>query len=382
MQQRSYDTVTPIGVDHAVDFFLAELARNDHSPSTLRSYEYELGHFLRILPREYLTDQIQISDYRRFIDRWTRTNPKTGKRFSPSTIASKVSLVRGFSTFLYDNDWSPTDVALEGKLKRPRRMSAVDLPVVTVSTSDVGKMFDAVETMQELICLAVVASTSRRRTAVANARRSDADLDEGFIRFVDKGGKVIAQPIPDELLTVLRAADEDGVWTGPDDYLIPNRRPSTANPNGRSSKVIYETVTKVATRAGVRCHVHALRAAFATHFLTNHPDRILALKELMGHTRIETTLVYLRRMNRAEEMESVRDLSWGFAGSNRERREPHGSNKRRIRDSNPCPKTPTEERGLEPNRFSSDDPMRAKLVELRETSRDLRRKSSRRGARI
>jgi hypothetical protein len=38
---------------------------------------------------------------------------------------------------------------------------------------------------------------------------------------------------------------------------------------------------------------------------------VLALKELMGHNRIETTLVYLRRKDKAKAMESVRDLSWG-----------------------------------------------------------------------
>jgi len=30
-----------------------------------------------------------------------------------------------------------------------------------------------------------------------------------------------------------------------------------------------------------------------------NPDRVIALKELMGHTRIETTLVHLRRKNKA-----------------------------------------------------------------------------------
>jgi hypothetical protein len=34
----------------------------------------------------------------------------------------------------------------------------------------------------------------------------------------------------------------------------------------------------------------------------------------MGHTRIETTLVYLRRKDRAKAMEQVRDLSWGLSG--------------------------------------------------------------------
>jgi hypothetical protein len=58
--------------------------------------------------------------------------------------------------------------------------------------------------------------------------------------------------------------------------------------------------------------VHALRAAFAVAFDEAHPDQVIALKELMGHTRIETTLVYLRRKNRAKAMEQVRDLSWGL----------------------------------------------------------------------
>jgi hypothetical protein len=33
------------------------------------------------------------------------------------------------------------------------------------------------------------------------------------------------------------------------------------------------------------------------------------LEELMGHARIETTLVYLRRLNRRQAMETVRDLT-------------------------------------------------------------------------
>jgi hypothetical protein len=57
-------------------------------------------------------------------------------------------------------------------------------------------------------------------------------------------------------------------------------------------------------------HVHALRAAFAVQFDEAHPDQVIALKELRGHARIETTMVYLRRKDRAAAMEAVRDLSW------------------------------------------------------------------------
>jgi hypothetical protein len=78
--------------------------------------------------------------------------------------------------------------------------------------------------------------------------------------------------------------------------------------------VIWETVRKIAERVGVKATPHALRAAFAVQFDEANPDQLVALKELMGHARMETTLVYLRRKDKARAMEVVRDLSWGGAG--------------------------------------------------------------------
>ena len=54
--------------------------------------------------------------------------------------------------------------------------------------------------------------------------------------------------------------------------------------------MIWETVRRVADRAGVQSHVHAL----------------------MGHTRSDTTQVYLRKLNRTKAMERVRDLDWAL----------------------------------------------------------------------
>ena len=48
----------------------------------------------------------------------------------------------------------------------------------------------------------------------------------------------------------------------------------------------------------------------AVQFDAAHPDQVIALKELLGHARLETTLIYLRRKDKATAMEAVRDLSW------------------------------------------------------------------------
>ena len=61
---------------------------------------------------------------------------------------------------------------------------------------------------------------------------------------------------------------------------------------------------------GVRVTVHALRRAFAVSFLTSHPGALESLQALMSHSRIDTTEVYLRALNRDLAMEAFRDLSW------------------------------------------------------------------------
>jgi hypothetical protein len=48
------------------------------------------------------------------------------------------------------------------------------------------------------------------------------------------------------------------------------------------------------------------------HFLEGHPGELEALQRLMGHSKIGTTQIYLRRLDRTRAMERVKDLSWGL----------------------------------------------------------------------
>ena len=164
--------------------------------------------------------------------------------------------------------------------------------------------------MGRILCVTVLCYLGGRRNAAAIARRRDVDLERGTIRLHEKGGKTITKPIPDELAALIRAADENKVWSSGDSYLIPNRR-APRRQGERSNKVIYARLKQVAERANVNVHPHALRAAFAVQFDEQNPGEIWALKELLGHARIETTLIYLRRKSRAKAMEAVRSLRWG-----------------------------------------------------------------------
>jgi site-specific recombinase XerD len=284
----------------AIDAYIGDLARRGRSQATRNSYRRLLNDFAEAV-HDKPPAELELADYEQFLDRWTDK--------SPSTLASGVSLVHGFSQFLYKRGWAAEFVA--EPLQRPKRKRPEDLDVVTVGADDVRRMLDACEDWQEFICLTTAAYIGNRRSALARIRWRDVDLVHGTVRVLDKGAKVAVKPLADEYRAILMAAERDGLWKNPDAYLIPNRRPASVRRVERSDKVVWETVKRVARRAGVRSHVHALRAAFAVQFDEAHPDQVIALKELMGHRRIETTLVYLRRKDKAKAMESVRDLSWG-----------------------------------------------------------------------
>jgi integrase len=361
------DVVQDIG--RAIDVYIGELARRRKSPRTRDTYRRHLNAFADTLPPYTAVSEITPDDCRRFLDRWADAEP--------STMATGVSTLRGFFRFLIDDGHVPEPGPM-AKIQRPRRKRPEDLDVVTITETEGQALIGACETWQELLCITVALYTGRRRAALNAARRSDVDLKARTIRFRDKGDKLLIQRIPAELATVIEQADADHVWQARGDYLIPSRRPSTVTRKLRKDSLIWDTVKIVARRAGVDSHVHALRAAFAVKFDEQHPDRIDTLRSLLGHDRMESTLIYLRRKDRRRDQEVVDDLSWAPSGSNRDGLEtdlsPANARVRPIRDSNPCSDDPERPSGVDGGAIGSRPSLLdAKLAELSARARAVRK---------
>jgi integrase len=294
-----------LNLDRAIDRYLGELARAGRQQSTRFSYQRYLFKLAKQVERsrpDATVRDVTTDDCRAFLDNWVNG--------SPSTVCSIHSALTGFFGWLYLE--SAIDSNPMARIRRPRRPRPEDVAVVIVTPADVERMLAACEDWQEFLCLSVLAYTGARRDSASRLRWRDVDLVEGTIRFHEKGSKVAVKPIPDELREILRAAVESTeVSCRPDDYVIPNRRVASVRRSERSNKIVWETVLRVAERVGVRATTHALRRAFAVAFLTTHPGALESLQALMNHSRIDTTQVYLRALNRSRAMEAVRDLSWG-----------------------------------------------------------------------
>ncbi len=304
-------------VSRAVDLWLGELARAGRAEGTRDAYRrhlYKLIDHLERTKQDVDVRDVTTNDCRAFLDGWVRVSDRTGRPIAPATVCNVHSALSGLFGWLYLEE--EIDANPMVRIQRPRKPRPGEADVVVVSQRDVEKMFAAAADWQEFLCISVLAYVGARRNAASQLRWRDVDLEAGIVRLREKNRKVVDLPVPDELVAILHAATSSRqVDFTPDAYVIPNRRPATVRRAERSNKVVWETVIKVAKRAGVRATSHALRRAFAVAFLTTNPGAIEALQALMNHRRIDTTQVYLRALNRAKSMEAVRGLSWGGVGS-------------------------------------------------------------------
>lgn len=305
-------SIAPMTISHAVDLWLGELVRRNHAETTVATYRRLLDELADHYPHIDV-DEVTTEHIRRFLD--AAAKRRDGKRKAASTIAQNVSIVYCFFKWLTAEAIvrrNPTERNGMPIISRPKQIRPEENDnVVTVTTGDVARMLEVADRSKWNRRLAVyaLALTGPRRHALAQARLSDYDREARTLTFHEKGGKTICKPVPHMLADVLDAAIAAGVYQDEADYLILGDA-LQRRAGERDDRIILRLVREVAADAGVDCHVHALRAAFAVAFLEQKPGELVPLMDLMGHSQLDTTRIYLRRLDRRRSMETIRDFAW------------------------------------------------------------------------
>jgi integrase len=295
-------------ISHAIDAFAGDFTRRGCSDKARYTYTRILGLFANRLPADLDVSRITSDDCRRFLDLYNR--------HAPGTQAHTFDVLASFFKWLVFTEQVKRNPL--ATIRRPRKTRPDDLDVVTVSTDDVRKLLAACEGWTERLTIGVAVYAGARRHALSQLRMSDFDRAEGRIRFREKGGKIIWKPVPDVLANLIEAAIAGGVYReslvlladadrSEDPYLIPPA--AKLQKVERDDRAIWRVVKRVADRAGVDTHVHALRAAFAVLVLEQFEQPYMA-QQLLGHVNPQTTQVYLRKLDKQTVMEPVRGLSW------------------------------------------------------------------------
>ncbi len=207
-----------------------------------------------------------------------------------TSVARRLSAAKGLYRYLLKRgqiDRNPISALRPPRTERP-------LPVY-VPTAEIEAILavepapDDLEGIRNRLIIATLYECGLRRSELAGLRDADVDLKERKLKVLGKGDKERIVPFGQGLATMMsqwRAIKEQTF--GRSNSFFVNLRGQAMTGAGVYA-VVHRALLAVPKLS--RRGAHALRHSFATDMLNAGAD-LLAIKELMGHSRVSTTVGY------------------------------------------------------------------------------------------
>jgi len=214
------------------------------------------------------------------------------KDSSTVSISRLLSTVKGFHRFLLREkivNFDPSHLIDAPKLDK-KIPNFLSLPEITkiLKVANLKKMHG----IRDRAILELMYATGLRVSELSGIKRSDVNLDIGFIKCKGKGskerivplGKIAQRFLEKYLLEVYPklAASNDCPYL----FLAQGGRKL-------SRQSIWKMIKKTVRKAGIKKQVspHTLRHSFATHLLEGGAD-LRSVQAMLGHASISTTQIY------------------------------------------------------------------------------------------
>ncbi len=212
------------------------------------------------------------------------------KKYSKSSLSRKISTLRSFYKYLYNEsliDKNPyIFVSLPKKEKKlPRYVNYEDLDLI-FNIPDLNTTYG----IRDRLILELLYGTGIRVSELCNIKLKDIDLKNKTIRIIGKGDKeriVLYGEYCSEILSKYLNVREN------EEYLILSNNNKKINVS-TVQKILKDILKKASIKKNITPHV--FRHTFATHLLNEGCD-ILTVKELLGHSSLDTTQIYTHVSN-------------------------------------------------------------------------------------
>jgi len=265
-------TIAVPGFEEVVKKMSIQVTLKGQSDSTLKNYIRQIAlislHFNR-LPHEIEEDEI--NEYLVALAR----DPK-----SPSRSSFK-HMVYGLRFYYRSLGMNKKAIAL------PSIKNDTKLPVI-LNRSELKELFSTPKLLKHRIVLTLIYSAGLRGQEVINLKLSDIDFERMTIHIrqskYKKDRMVPLSPTMARGLKKYISVEHPHIW-------LFNGKELGAKYSVRGlAWVMRETLKKTSITKNV--NLHSLRHAYATHLLEEGVN-IVTLKELLGHSQITTTMIYL-----------------------------------------------------------------------------------------
>lgn len=246
------------------------LKQEERTPATLEKYLRDVRAFSLWLDGEAVT--------REAVTGWK--DRLLAERRAPSTVNAALSALNGLFRFLGWEGCRARFVKVQRRLFRDpaRELTRPDYDRLIATARELGK--ERLALVMETICATGVRVSELRYLTVEAVQRGRAEIS--------LKGKVRVILIPTKLARkLLKYAKKNKTASG-EIFL-------TGNGKSLSRRQIWAEMKRLCVRAGVepsRVFPHNLRHLFATAYYRAYRD-IARLADVLGHSSIETTRIYL-----------------------------------------------------------------------------------------
>lgn len=264
------------------------------SKLTLTNYRYHLMRFSRFTQKRVTT--ITTADIRAYLSHLVGT-----LKLKNTTLEGEKSILKAFFTWLEDEEYIRKSPA---RKIRPTKVESRIRKSLTLEELEL--MRDACVTERERCMLELFYSTGMRVSELKSVDIAALNWDGNSIRIIGKGNKERIVYFSDKAKVYIRKyLSVRGTFHNPA-LFIATKRPY----NRLGTKSLQSEISGIAQRANLDKHVfpHLLRHSFATQGAKSGMS-ITALQGLMGHSKIETTLVYVDADKEAAAYEHKRFLN-------------------------------------------------------------------------
>lgn len=268
----------PSDLSEKIEAYLSCRALDGLSQATIANYRYHLARFARYIEKRVTT--ITTADIRAYLADLVET-----RKIKSTTLEGEKSILKSFFAWLEDEEYIKKSPA---RKIRPTRVEKRVRKSLTLEELEL--MRDACQTPRERCMLELFYSSGMRLAELGSVDMPMLDWSDNSIRVIGKGNKErIVRFSEKTKVYIKKYLAVRGSFEDPA-LFIRSKSPHTRM--GRRS--IEQEIGRIAERAGLDKHVfpHLLRHSFATQGSRSGMS-ITTIQELMGHSKIETTMGYV-----------------------------------------------------------------------------------------
>ncbi len=249
------------------------------SENTIKLYVKQVENFLQFAKKDvHDLNEKDVRRYLLYLD---------GKKLSNSTINTYLASIRYFFATTLERTMNYLQIPRKKRIKRN--------PVV-LTRDEIDSLIEHADNCKYSAMFALAYGSGLRLSELLAAQVTD--IDSKNMKFhvrLSKGNKDRETVLSMQSLKLLRKYWLQYKPTNTDNLLFPGNCP-----NGQMSESAVDTAFKRALKAAKikkqNATFHSLRHSFATQLYEDGYD-ILTIKDLMGHSSIYSTTVYLHTAN-------------------------------------------------------------------------------------